>query len=657
MPLSQTPTAVDTAAAAAVARPCEAQARTSCQRCHRRKKKCDRILPQCGNCRMARFPCSFLNDDQQTAAYPIAFVRLLEDKIRKLEDELAAALRDAQAAARPDTMLEDQMMEHSGSEFPILQAAADQSPSQTRPMTATTTLGDELRLLTLEAAAERHLGSASGLSFAKLTQAVLRRLTPDRADFVFHKELEIESAQQILGGSPADLLGSTLYHGFDSSTAFHHPFFSGITLSDITDPQPSLVDVQIPPQNHLQHLVDFYFAHSHTLYPIVRRHEFEETLATVLGNPQDPAAQSPLWMFRLWMILAIGSTTYCSVALCEESESMLYYNKALGYMEDALGCGDMVALEVIMLQVSYSFFNQLGPNTWFLVGLAARLSVGMGLHTSSSYDALPVDVAEHRKRVFYSVYMMDRVVSTALGRPFALHDDDIDVEPFADADDEDINASGIRQRNPLQPSTMAVPLHVLRLRQLSSKIVKSVYSNKRNAQMSISEREAIIHSLHRELIDWRRSMPFPLPDTHPQVPHLSSHWYDFNYYMQVAMLYRPSPLFPTLDQARVETLGDAAGKAIREATTMHRQQRFAYNWLNLLALFTSTLSLTYATTARPENLAVVLRESKAIETLQLAIELFDTLSVKFSAAKNIKRMVEEIVARYTEIDLQDSSQQ
>ncbi|GKT67284.1 C6 zinc finger domain containing protein [Colletotrichum tofieldiae] len=462
-------------------------------------------------------------------------------------------------------MLEDQLMEPSGLEFPVLQAAVDQSPSQVRPITATTTLGDELRLLSLEAAAERHLGSASGISFAKLTQAVLRRLTPDRADFVFHKELEVESTQHLLSRSPVDLLGSSLYHGFDSSTAFHHPFFCGITLSDITDPQPSLADVQLPPQSHLQHLVDFYFAHSHTLYPIVRRREFEETLGTILSNPQDPAAQSPLWLFRLWMILAIGSTTYCSVALCEESESMLYYNKALGYMEDALGYGDM---------------------------------------------------------------------------------------PFADADDEDIDATGIRQRNPLQPSTMAVPLHLLRLRQLSSKIVKSVYSNKRNANMPISEREAIIYSLHRELLDWRRGMPFPLPDTHPQVPHLSSNWYDFNYYMQVAMLYRPSPLFPTLDQARVETLGDAAGKAIREATTMHRQQRFAYNWLNLLALFTSTLSLTYATTARPENLAVVLRESKAIETLQLAIELFDTLSVKFSAAKNIRRMIEEIVARYTEIDSQ-----
>lgn len=269
-------------------------------------------------------------------------MRSLEDKVRKLEDELAAVLSDAQAVAPPDTMVEDQMIEPSGLEFPVLQAAVDQSPSQARPITATTTLGDELRLLSLEAAAERHLGSSSGISFAKLTQAVLRRLTPDRADFVFHKELEVEATQQILGGSPVDLLGSSLYHGFDSSTAFHHPFFRGITLSDITDPQPSLVDVQLPPQSHLQHLVDFYFAHSHTLYPILRRREFEETLGTILSNPQDPAAQSPLWLFRLWMILAIGSTTYSSVALCEESESMLYYNKALGYMEDALGYGDMV---------------------------------------------------------------------------------------------------------------------------------------------------------------------------------------------------------------------------------------------------------------------------------------------------------------------------
>jgi len=85
-------------------------------------------------------------------------------------------------------------------------------------------------------------------------------------------------------------------------------------------------------------------------------------------------------------------------------------------------------------------------DTWYLVGLAARLAVGMGLHTASTYVGMPVAMEQRRKRIFWSIYMMDRhgvpprrqtteniadqpcrVVSIALGRPFALHDDDIDV--------------------------------------------------------------------------------------------------------------------------------------------------------------------------------------------------------------------------------------
>lgn len=67
-------------------------------------------------------------------------------------------------------------------------------------------------------------------------------------------------------------------------------------------------------------------------------------------------------------------------------------------------------------------------DTWFLVGVATRMAIGMGLHTSSTYENVPVDVSEYRKRIFWSLYMMDRVVSMALGRPFAMRDNDIDVE-------------------------------------------------------------------------------------------------------------------------------------------------------------------------------------------------------------------------------------
>ena len=103
-----------------------------------------------------------------------------------------------------------------------------------------------------------------------------------------------------------------------------------------------------------------------------------------------------------------------------------------------------VALEAIMLQVSYSFFNQLGPSTifgasgqshlltyvsdtWFLVGTAARLAIGMGLHCDQTFQNIPNAQVERRKRLFFSIFMMDRLVSITLGRPFAIHEDDIDI--------------------------------------------------------------------------------------------------------------------------------------------------------------------------------------------------------------------------------------
>ncbi|KAH7127830.1 fungal-specific transcription factor domain-containing protein [Dactylonectria estremocensis] len=651
-----------------------AYARTSCSRCHKRKKRCDRALPQCDNCHKAHVACSFLDDDRQTASYPIGYVRSLESRIQDLENQLASSPRVGSSAtneeASPTRVIPDQNLEDYTDELVVVDpdlgcpptfysdetwGDLTMAPEIVAPRSVRETphsLDEELKQLSLEATAERHLGSSSGLSFAKLTQTVLRRLTPDKADFVFatDDDDDAQTFQQLNVGSPSELLNGFMFNNFGNPTACDPILFGDYPLSAIAAPDEAVAHLtSLPDDDKVNRLVDFYFAHSHTLYPILQRTEFNSALHFVRSNPEAPLAQSPLCLFRIWMVLAIGSTAYCSVTLGEESESMLYYDKALTYFEAALEYGDMAALEVITLQVSYSFFNQLGPNTWFLVGLAARIALGMGLHTSKTYEGLSHDVIQRRKRVFFSIYMMDRVVSMALGRPFALHDDDIDVTPFVDVDEEDVTPEGIQAPNSLNPSLMAIPLHILALRRISSKMATQVYSNQRVAKFSPHEREEILRSLHKELIDWRRNMPFPLPDVNTQVPHLTSNWYDLNYYTHLAMLYRPTPLFPTLDQHRIKTLAEAASMSIRQATNMHRQKRFAYNWLNLLSVFTATLSLIYAVTAQPDNLVAVLGETKATDDLELSLDLFQSLSLKFPAAKKMQRMVDQVVKKYQEL--------
>ncbi|KAL2817956.1 fungal-specific transcription factor domain-containing protein [Aspergillus cavernicola] len=628
-----------------------ARARASCSRCHRRKKRCDRTLPMCNNCHSSRVRCSFQDDQSQTASYPIAYVHGLEERIRTLEK---SATGDERQLPRGEAAAVGFGEDSNFHDLPVRDAElCEQQDYLTQGILEAQppTFAAELKTLSLEATAERHLGSTSGISFAKLTQMVLRRLTPDKADFVFANNEENTAGASFFNlSSPSDLFNESVFHSLSESISVHPLLFGDLFLADITEPDSALDSLAWPSdEGHVQHLINFYFAHSHTLYPIVTRSEVMQTLDRIRGNPQNLAEQSPLDIFRIWMILAIGSTAVSSVSLTEESESRIYYSKALQYSELALGSDDMAALEVIMLQVSYSFFNQLGPNTWFLVGIAARLALGMGLHTASTYENLPVDVQERHKRVFFSIYMMDRVVSVALGRPFALHDDDIDVTPFVDADEDSILPDGIAPQSSLQPSIMAVPLHVLALRRIAGKISRQIYSNRQNADLSAQQREEIIHSLHQELLAWRRNMPFPLPDIHDRVPHLNTIWYDFNYYTHLAMIYRPSPLSPVLDPKRIKILEMAASMSLRQAFSMHKQRRLAYNWLNFLALFTATLSLIYAITAQPDGLPTVLRETRAINDLDLALLLFETFGTKFLAATKIWNMVDEILRRYKAI--------
>ncbi|GKZ26102.1 hypothetical protein AbraIFM66951_009958 [Aspergillus brasiliensis] len=614
-----------------------ARASTSCRRCHRRKKRCDRTLPQCETCIQARVECSFLDDDRQVGTYPIAYVQGLETRVKELEKQLSAALASTPYPSfQPDCDFDQPIINFA---TPPDTDTSDNfllatPPSQNR----SDFLVDELKRLSLEAAAERHLGSSSGLSFAKLTQAVLRRLSPDKAEFVFDDTPEESPVQY--DETISDPLLDASNSLWELNNSFSSPcLFSQLPLSHVMEDETLLADLQLPDRAHIEYLMEFYFAHSHTLYPIIRQTEFTSVIWRVHNNPQDPLAGSALWMFRIWMVLAIGSTTHCSVTLGDESESVLYYNKAMGYFEEALGLGDMAALEVMMLQVSYSFFNQVGPNTFFLVGVAARMAIGIGLHSSSSYANLASDVIEYRKRIFFSLYMMDRVVSIALGRPFAIHDADIDIEPFTDTTPTD---------DPTHNTTnLSIPLHILSLRRIASEITTCLHSPT-TTNTHTPDRHTTLQTLHKKLLHWRRTMPFPLPPTPSPIPHLTSAWFDLNYYTHMTMLYRPSPLFPSLDERTVKVLATAAAMAIRQAMNLHRQGRFAYNWLNLLGVFQSAVALMYATLARPDELGVVVRESKVVEDLGLVVELLGVFGRKFGVAGRLERIVRVVVGRLEE---------
>lgn len=193
---------------------------------------------------------------------------------------------------------------------------------------------------------------------------------------------------------------------------------------------------------------------------------------------------------------------------------------------------------------------------------------------------------------------------------------------------------------------MAVTEHILRLRRIANDIATKVYCKKVVARYTVEQRHEVFNSIHRDLVAWRQSVPFPLPNLHPHVPQGCLSWYDLNFYTHLTTLYRPSPLFPTLDIARVNILTESAAMAIRHANSMYLQKRFAFNWLNLLTIYNAVIALVYSVTVQPEDLAASLQRLRAVDDLELATELFTVLGEKFPASRTIGAMVNQIIERY-----------
>lgn len=297
-----------------------------------------------------------------------SYVRGLESRVKELEYQLASALtpQNSQNDLSSNSWEKSHEFTLPGDSFdsgntssvspasqpvnnamPRFDELPMLKPSGQRP----DSLAEELRLLTLEAAAERYLGCSSGLPLAKLTQTVLQRLSPDQDGFVFDEV--VKDTQPESCGPDAGFIPNLNPISFEMNPSLASPLpLSSLFEVPTIDGYDDTASLTLLEPTHISCILEFYFAHSHTLYPIIQRKEFEEALWRVYANPSDPLALSPLWQFRIWMVLAIGSTTHCSVSLMDETEPVQFFNKAMSYFEPAMGCGDLVSDKSLINAIS-----------------------------------------------------------------------------------------------------------------------------------------------------------------------------------------------------------------------------------------------------------------------------------------------------------------
>lgn len=476
----------------------------------------------------------------------------------------------------------------------------------------------------------RFLGSTSGISFARVVFAAVKSSVSGSSS----ERGSVRGAKSLTGNVA------------DGGTSMRDSFFGLHT-------KPTIRQAPFPDRELGTRLMELYFEHANPQIPILHRGEFMEMFDRVYTSGERHRTSRESYMLNI--VFAIGSGIIMGSSDSGDSPTSdsarsptrsrasppsnkkrklagqqhqpeEYHASAIVHLETFLGStpaadrpdgfgGGLEELQAVLLLAGFALLRPVAPGLWYIVGVAVRLGVDLGLHyedgvgidgsvsgfvsedpmagkpeskeeqesaTGGGYSKIDAKergrrewVRDLRRRLWWCVYSLDRLVSTCVGRPFGITDQVITTEFPSMLDDRFITKEGFIEPLEYQekPSYKVVAHHYFRLRLLQSEILQVLQH--RQAQQArasgANQGNDYMHTklpspflakfdsfrawridIDRRLLEWKDSAPSQLEAG----VQFSPLFLELNYWQAIIMLYRQSLVVPS----RLATeLGDTNG--------------------------------------------------------------------------------------------------
>ncbi|KAJ5627193.1 hypothetical protein N7528_004620 [Penicillium herquei] len=261
-------------------------------------------------------------------------------------------------------------------------------------------------------------------------------------------------------------------------------------------------DFDLPPIEKAMELLAIYFDFSMVTYRFLHRGNVEGWIRQMY---EDDISISNLPVGNMVARTAIVLMIF---AHWDESEHWFTVSKYLTSLES--GPPRLETIQVRLIQCLYLLSSSRANECWYAFGTALQVVTALGLHrkwpAKRSKKGCSYLELELRKRIFWSVYTLDKYLSIMFGRPRLLHDEDIDQELPDEMNDEDLLEEDPTRRTGSTDSMMiASVLHYRHsLGRILGEISRQLYSI--NPLSGASPLDTAIR-LTSELERWKESVP------------------------------------------------------------------------------------------------------------------------------------------------------
>ena len=336
----------------------------ACSRCRGAKIKCDGRLPACTACERAgkASPCSGANDEFAKGKER-SYVAALEAAADRLQRKIEAASKDSKSIKSPVQTVD--VGQH--------QTTHDQVLSPAKPGSA---------------------GRARRKEASDVDDLV--------GDFGF---LSVNAT-------------SRDFHGFTSNMSFARLLLSASVAQSLPETSSS----PLPPRHVATRLIQDYLDNVFVLLPFFSEIQLMGSVSAVYENPRQARA-TDLWMVHMILSISNGGAA-SSKDDFHDQRSLQHAAIAMQYVEAVLHPGAISGIQALLLLVQFAVLQPGYFKSWDLIGMAARITVDLGLHVEPSNDSRPdKESLNMRRRVFYCVFALDRSISMAYDRAFSFSDD------------------------------------------------------------------------------------------------------------------------------------------------------------------------------------------------------------------------------------------
>ena len=291
------------------------------------------------------------------------------------------------------------------------------------------------------------------------------------------------------------------FHGFTSTMSFARLLLSASKAADLPRYGPS----PPPPRYATSAQLQYYLENIFVLLPFLS----ETELMTSVSRVYDQGRAAPAldhWCLRMTLAISAAASSQTRGDANHEI-ALRHVGAALERAEEVLHPGSISGLQAILLLVLYSLVDPEHFRSWYLIGMASRIMVDLGIHVEPSPD---LKVAKHtldlRRRIFYCVFALDRAISISLGRAFSFTDDSApEVQLPADTDKE--NASQIFLQS-IRPSS-----YLFDIRRVQSVFYQATRSSTRTEWSPVYATD-YMESVLRDVESWQATVPATLSLRH-----------------------------------------------------------------------------------------------------------------------------------------------